>query len=376
MTCKEIEERLSAYLDNALPADERRRIEDHLPSCPSCLKAAEDLRKTVGLVHELEEVEPPPWLSQKIMTRIREEAAPKRGILRTLFFPLHIKVPIQAFAMVLVAVLAFQVYRTGEPERQALDLPLPPARIEEKAAAPEAARKAAEPAPSPERRQEEPKAEQAVRSAPPRSAEPAMSRPHDSEEKGLGFAPPPGRRGSTGPSDRAAPPSVERKADAGPGGYAAPLGSSAVQPPAAEAVRESGGEDLREAGKVRQKAAYESKRKDQSESAVMAAKEEKPDNAAMKKKATVRIPAVDLVLRVQDVTAVAAAAERELRASGAGDVRRRVQQGGILLSANLPSPALPDLIERLRSLGDLQSSGAAADTRNGTTAVRIRIAEK
>ncbi len=105
--------------------------------------------------------------------------------------------------MVLVAVLAFQVYRTGEPERQALDLPchLPGSRKRRPLPRRPEGRGAR---PGPERRQEEPKAEQAVRSAPPRSAEPAMSRPHASEEKGLGFAPPPGRRGSIGPSDRAA----------------------------------------------------------------------------------------------------------------------------------------------------------------------------
>jgi hypothetical protein len=140
MTCREIEERLSAYLDEPLPAEERRKVEEHLASCRSCARVLADLRKTVGLVRGLGEVEPPPWLRQNIMTRVREDAAPKKkGILKTLFFPLHIKVPIQAFAMVLIAVLAFQVYRTGEPERQAQDLPLPPPRVEQKAAAPGAA---------------------------------------------------------------------------------------------------------------------------------------------------------------------------------------------------------------------------------------------
>ena len=64
-------------------------------------------------MHGLEEVEPPPFFEQRIMSRVREEAGRKQGILRRLFYPLHIKVPIQALATILVAVLAFYVYQTG-----------------------------------------------------------------------------------------------------------------------------------------------------------------------------------------------------------------------------------------------------------------------
>ncbi len=64
----------------------------------------------------LEEVEPPPFFEQRIMSRVREEAGQKQGILRKLFYPLHIKIPIQALATLLVAVLAFYVYQKGEPE--------------------------------------------------------------------------------------------------------------------------------------------------------------------------------------------------------------------------------------------------------------------
>ena len=126
MTCNEIENRLPAYLEDLLSPEERKSIAGHLASCPRCSRAFADLKKAEELVHGLGEVEPPPFFEQRIMSRVREEAGRKQGILRRLFYPLHIKVPIQALAMLLVAVLAFYVYQTGEPEmKQMAPLPIP-----------------------------------------------------------------------------------------------------------------------------------------------------------------------------------------------------------------------------------------------------------
>ena len=74
---------------------------------------------------DLGEVEPPPFLEQRIMSRIREEAGQKKGLLRRLFYPLHIKVPIQALASILIAVIGFYVYQTGEPEMKQIVSPTP-----------------------------------------------------------------------------------------------------------------------------------------------------------------------------------------------------------------------------------------------------------
>jgi cytoskeletal protein RodZ len=52
------------------------------------------------------------------MARIEQEEGKKGGLLRKLFYPLHIKVPIQAVAMVVIAVLAIQTYRSVEPQKQ------------------------------------------------------------------------------------------------------------------------------------------------------------------------------------------------------------------------------------------------------------------
>ena len=126
MTCNEIENRLPAYREDLLSPEERKIITGHLASCPRCSRAFADLKKAEALVRSLREVEPPPFFEQRIMSRVREEAGKKRGILRWLFYPLHIKVPIQTLATLLVAVLTFYVYQSGDPEMKRMaPLPIP-----------------------------------------------------------------------------------------------------------------------------------------------------------------------------------------------------------------------------------------------------------
>jgi len=137
MTCHEIETRLPAYRENLLPPEEQKEIAGHLASCHRCSRAFADLKKAEELVQGLAEVEPPPFFEQRIMSRVREEAGRKQGILRRLFYPLHIKIPIQALATLVVAVLAFHVYQQGGPEMKSMS-PLPIPRTEQGKASVEA----------------------------------------------------------------------------------------------------------------------------------------------------------------------------------------------------------------------------------------------
>lgn len=126
MICKEINDLLPAYLEDILSPEEKKSVESHLTSCSLCSRVLADLKRAENLVKGLEEVEPPPFFEQRIMARVREEAGQKKGILPKIFFPLHIKIPIQISAMLLVAVLAFYVYQKTEPERQRLTpFPIP-----------------------------------------------------------------------------------------------------------------------------------------------------------------------------------------------------------------------------------------------------------
>jgi hypothetical protein len=118
--CRDIKEKLPAYFEGIVNPEDKRLIGEHLLSCEKCRVALEDLKKTQALVHNLEEVEPPPWLTQKVMSRIRKETEQKIGIFQKLFYPLHIKLPIEAFATLLIVVLALFIYRATGPEMKAL----------------------------------------------------------------------------------------------------------------------------------------------------------------------------------------------------------------------------------------------------------------
>lgn len=153
MNCPDIKEKLSAYLDGMTDPAEKAAIEQHLSSCRQCSAYRAELEKTVGRLRNLEGIEPPPWLSQKVMARIREEKQ-KKGFIQKLFYPLHVKVPIHALATVLIAVITVYIFKAIQPE--VLQQPVAPAEQMSKAM-PESGRRAEIPAtqaPAPARKQD------------------------------------------------------------------------------------------------------------------------------------------------------------------------------------------------------------------------------
>jgi hypothetical protein len=115
MNCGDVKILLPGYLDGDLPQDEKNAVEEHLKTCQQCVRELEALKKAALLIRGLDEVEPPPFFSKKIMARVKAEQRPKRSLVERLFFPLHLKLPLEAVATVLIAVLAVFVYRSIEP---------------------------------------------------------------------------------------------------------------------------------------------------------------------------------------------------------------------------------------------------------------------
>ena len=129
MECKDIREKLSAYFEGVSSSEEKGLVEKHLLSCPQCRTALANLKRAGELLKDLEEVEPPAWLTPKIMARVKAEEEPKRNLLHKLFFPLHIKIPLEALATVFIAVVAVYVFRAVEPEMKYAPYPAPAAPI-------------------------------------------------------------------------------------------------------------------------------------------------------------------------------------------------------------------------------------------------------
>jgi hypothetical protein len=129
MECSDVREKLSAYMEGIVPPEEKPLIDEHLKVCERCSESLADLKKALKLVRNLEEVEPPPWMTQKVMARVRSEPELKRGILQRLFYPLYIKLPIEAFAVIFVALLTVHVYKTIQPEMRLAEAPLEEVRL-------------------------------------------------------------------------------------------------------------------------------------------------------------------------------------------------------------------------------------------------------
>lgn len=80
------------------------------------MAALADMKKVIEHIKGLETVEPPVWMKQKIMAKVRAEAEPKKGLFEKLFYPLHVKLPVGAIATVAIALTTLYVFRTIEPE--------------------------------------------------------------------------------------------------------------------------------------------------------------------------------------------------------------------------------------------------------------------
>jgi hypothetical protein len=116
MKCKDFQQKLSDYIEGMIPSEERMIIEEHLKSCSKCNESLEDLRKTIDYVHSLEDIKPPAWLTQKVMAKIKADVQPKKGIIQKLFYPMHIKLPIEAVVTALIAVITIYIFKTMQPE--------------------------------------------------------------------------------------------------------------------------------------------------------------------------------------------------------------------------------------------------------------------
>lgn len=76
MTHLELSNLMTDYLDGALAAGVAREVEAHLQECAPCRALAEDVRFALAACHDAVEVEPSPWLIQRIMRATLGERKP------------------------------------------------------------------------------------------------------------------------------------------------------------------------------------------------------------------------------------------------------------------------------------------------------------
>jgi hypothetical protein len=114
MNCHETRERLSDLLDEALPAPELAEARAHLEGCPECRRELNQLRARVSLLSRVGRPRAPVGFVDRV-TAAAHPVPWYQRLGRRIFFPLNIKLPAQAAAMLLVAVLGvYLLQRTGE----------------------------------------------------------------------------------------------------------------------------------------------------------------------------------------------------------------------------------------------------------------------
>ena len=72
ITCKEFVEWVTDYLEDKLPAEERRRFDAHLAQCSACPHYLEQIRETMRVAGELKEESIEPQARSELLSVFRK----------------------------------------------------------------------------------------------------------------------------------------------------------------------------------------------------------------------------------------------------------------------------------------------------------------
>jgi anti-sigma factor RsiW len=71
LSCQELVELVTAYLDGSLPQTERARVEEHLADCEPCRVYIEQFERTIGLTGRLGVEDVPPEAAEALLLAFR-----------------------------------------------------------------------------------------------------------------------------------------------------------------------------------------------------------------------------------------------------------------------------------------------------------------
>ncbi len=105
MNCKDINDLLSAYIDNELGADEKMQIDSHLRDCPHCGEKLTKMKSAVKMVRSLGELEVPADVSHALRGIAHDEIDKPAQKRRMLLLP-RVRYLIAAGAVAAIALVA------------------------------------------------------------------------------------------------------------------------------------------------------------------------------------------------------------------------------------------------------------------------------
>ncbi len=116
MECGEIKALLSEFIDGTLDSETMAMVETHITTCKGCEEELTSLSAVVKELGALDPVKAP----DDFLEKIHERMAPRQGfyrVLRTLFLPLHIKIPLELAGAATMALLVLFVLNVQQSKK-------------------------------------------------------------------------------------------------------------------------------------------------------------------------------------------------------------------------------------------------------------------
>lgn len=126
MNCRETQAELSAYLDGEVTQPVRVALERHLVDCAACRQRLAELRRVAQGVAALPQLTPAPEFVAEVRARIAGRTSPPPGqsLVDRWFRPVWVKVPLEALAVVAVALTVVWLQRPA-PQTAQVGSPTP-----------------------------------------------------------------------------------------------------------------------------------------------------------------------------------------------------------------------------------------------------------
>lgn len=109
MRCDETIGLLSEYIDGVLEDERAVLVRKHLDGCRRCAEVHRSMLAVIGHMREMEEVEPPADFLVSVNERLDRES-PFRRIIRALFHPIGVKLPLEIAGVAVAVLLLFVIW--------------------------------------------------------------------------------------------------------------------------------------------------------------------------------------------------------------------------------------------------------------------------
>jgi tol-pal system protein YbgF len=124
MTCDEAREAFTDLYDGTLSGWPLTVLSQHLDGCRACRLEWADFRKAMQALGDLRDEEPSPGFAARVVERIERPSWWRRAA-DSIVFPLRLKVPIHAAALVLLGVAGIWIFQRSPELRRAADIGAP-----------------------------------------------------------------------------------------------------------------------------------------------------------------------------------------------------------------------------------------------------------